>query len=147
MGWIFLAIDDIEAELAGTASQLARVCPGATVLTAGSGEAALIILEERRIIPSLIFLDYGMPRMNGIEFLTELRTRRWLERAPVVIVSEPIADRHIVTCYRMGAGTFLTKPIHQFDLRQAIRDYARPAQQMAAASIVSVAAGAQRSAA
>lgn len=136
MKWTFLVVDDNETELRGTTAQLARVYPGAEMLTASSGSAALTLLEERRIIPSLMLVDFAMPGMNAVEFLSELKMRRWLERAPVIVVSEPIADRHIVTCYRMGAASFLAKPVHQFELRQAIREFARPAQQMAAASMV-----------
>lgn len=137
MKWTFLVVDDNETELRGTTAQLARVYPGAEVLNAVSGHDALALLEQRRIIPSLILVDFAMPGMNAIEFLSELKMRRWLERAPVIVLSEPIADRHMVTCYRMGASSFLAKPVHQFDLRQSIREFARPAQQMAAASVFS----------
>ncbi len=147
MTWLFLVIDDNEVELRGTAAQVARVYPGASVLSAASGEAALALLEERRTVPSLVLLDYAMPEMSGLEFLGLMRQRRWLERTPVVFVSEPIADRHMVTCYRMGASAFLAKPVHQFDLRQAIREFARPAQQMAAASVVAISGGVRRTSA
>ncbi len=137
MNWTFLVVDDNAQELAATASLLQRIYPPSQAWTATGGAEAIALLEERRTVPSLVFLDYAMPGMNGIEFLSEVRNLRWLERLPVVMLSEPIADRLVVNCYRLGASSFFAKPIHQFELRQAIRDFARPARQMASASVVS----------
>lgn len=136
MNWTFLVVDDLEIELNGTASLLKRVYPASITWTANSGAAALSLLEERRTVPSLVLLDYAMPGMTGLEFLSELRMRRWLERVPVVMLSEPIADKLVVNCYRLGASAFLTKPLHQFELRQAIKDFARPARQMSSATVL-----------
>jgi DNA-binding NarL/FixJ family response regulator len=74
--------------------------------------------------------------MNGIEFLGKVRQRRWLERVPVTLLSEPVDDRIVITCYRLGAAAFLTKPARQYELREAVRDFAIPAERMAAATIV-----------
>lgn len=136
MPWTFLVVDDNEADLDATAASLLRMGPGASVLKAASGEAALRLLEEKRLVPSLIFLDYQLPGMNGISFLGELRTRRWLERAPVAILSDPMPDRLVVSCYRLGAAACLAKPASQFELREIVREHARPAQTMAAATTI-----------
>lgn len=147
MNWTFLVVDDLEIEMNGTASLLKRVYPASTAWTANSGVAALNLLEERRTVPSLVLLDYAMPGMTGLEFLSELRMRRWLDRVPVVMLSEPIADKLVVNCYRLGASAFLTKPLHQFELRQAIKDFARPARQMSSATVLAGGEEIQRNAA
>jgi len=136
MAWTFLVVDDNEAEAARAVQQLKAIEPTAQILTALSGETAIDLLEERRIVPSLTFVDFAMPGMNGIEFLGQMRHRRWLERAPVAILSEAIADRHIINCYRLGACAFLMKPAKTHELRETLRDFAQQANQMTAASLV-----------
>ena len=133
---IFVVVDDNQLEGDGTAAQLKRFDPTSEVLRAGSGQAALTLLEERRVVPSLIFLDYQMPGMNGIDTLVALRGMRWLERVPIAMVTEPIADRLVVNSYRLGACAFLTKPVPNFELREVVRDHCQEARQMAAATMV-----------
>ena len=132
---VFLIVDDNQLEGDGTAGQLRRFDPTCEVLRADSGELALTLLEQRRVVPSLIFLDYQMRGMNGIDTLLELRRMRWLERVPIAMVTEPIADRLVVNSYRLGACAFLTKPLPNFELREVVRDFAQEAHQMAAATM------------
>lgn len=147
MAWTFLVVDDNEAEAARAVQQLRAIQPAAEILTARDGEEAIHLLEERKIVPSLTFADFAMPGMNGIELLGQMRQRRWLERAPVAILSEPVADRHVVNCYRLGACAFLTKPAKTHELRETLRDYAQPSQQMTAGTAVPGSGGAGQRAA
>ncbi|MCC6388225.1 MAG: response regulator [Dehalococcoidia bacterium] len=132
----FLVVDSQPSDLENTARQLKLVVPGAEILTAPSAEAALALLEEQRIVPSMIFVDYHLPGMSGIEMLGEVRHRRWLERAPVAMLSQPVADKVVVTSYRLGACAFLSKPARAHELREAVRDFAQAALRMSAATPV-----------
>ncbi len=78
--------DDFRAVLADSLEE-----EGYGVLGAGSGEAALALLEDaskgRTRKPDLVVLDLVMPRMTGIEVLQRLRkSRRWA-RLPVLVVT------------------------------------------------------------
>lgn len=136
MSWTFLIIDSNEADANHSARQVQSVAPGCQVLVAGGGGAALALLEERRLAPSLILAEFALADMNGIELLGQVRSRRWLEGTPVAMLSALVDDRHVVHCYRLGACTFLTRPVPAYALRETIRDFARPAEQMSAASVV-----------
>jgi DNA-binding response OmpR family regulator len=74
-----------------------------------SGEAALdaVALVEYDVV----LLDLGLPKMSGLDVLTQLRSRAI--NTPVVIISarDQIADR--VKGLNLGADDYLTKP---FDL-------------------------------
>jgi two-component system response regulator len=138
---VFLVIDDNSKDAAGTQRQLQLIDPQAEVLVAADGDSALALLTERRVAPSLVCLDYALGGRNGIEILSEIRTQRWLERVPVVMLTEPIADRLVVNCYRLGAAAFLTKPVSTYELKETVRDFAQETRQLAAASLVTGATG------
>jgi CheY-like chemotaxis protein len=134
---IFLVVDDHPGDLEQTAAQLKTLSVGAEILTAPSGEAGLEMLHTRRVMPSLVFLDFDLgDAMSGIEFLGRVRQTRWLDRVPIAMLSEPVADRFVVTSYRLGVCAFLTKPVRGYELREAIRDFAQPAKRMTSATVI-----------
>lgn len=134
---IFTVVDDNAAELESTAQQILALSPGAEIIKAASGEAALETLFARRVVPSLIFLDFKMGSgMNGLQLLGQLRQTRWLEGVPIAMLTEPVQDRDLVTFYRLGICSLLTKPVHGFELREAIRDFSQPARELTSASVV-----------
>jgi two-component system response regulator len=71
--------------------------------------------------PSLILLDINLPRLNGLEVLTELKSDRDLLTIPVVVMTTSAAQEDIVRCYQLHANAFVTKPVG-FDLyMEAVR--------------------------
>ncbi|PBJ15897.1 response regulator [Flavobacterium sp. ACN6] len=46
----------------------------------------LLVTEN---LPDLIFLDYNMPRMNGLELLEKLKAEKRLANIPVILISTP----------------------------------------------------------
>jgi len=68
-----LVVDDVDllCDLARTFLELA----GLTVLVASSGEQALKILEESTAPVDLLFTDYRMPGMNGVELMEQVAAR------------------------------------------------------------------------
>lgn len=61
-------------------------------------------------IPDLIVLDLMMPRLNGIEFIVNLKSSGFYRNIPVVVVSSD-EDREIIDhCYNLGVTHYLTKP-------------------------------------
>lgn len=128
MAYLFLVVDSAEREAAQSARQIQAAQRGAEVIVATTGEEALALLVRRKVVPSLIFLNFNLPDMNGIEFLGRVRQARWLARAPVAMLTEPVSDRGVIACHRLGVCAFLTKPVQTFDLRESLRDYAREAR-------------------
>jgi signal transduction histidine kinase/CheY-like chemotaxis protein len=58
---------------------------GWSVMSAEDGQAALRCVAERR--PAMILLDLMMPRMNGFEFIAELRKTESWRSIPIVVVT------------------------------------------------------------
>lgn len=80
---------------------------------AGDGLLALEALRgdtlprERR----LVLLDLNMPRMNGIEFLRELRADPDLHNTAVVVLTTSDQERDRVEAYNLHVAGYLVKPV------------------------------------
>ena len=59
----------------------------------------------------LILLDLNMPRMNGIEFLRELRKDPEIASIPVVVLTTSNDDRDKVEAYNLNVAGYLLKPV------------------------------------
>ncbi len=59
----------------------------------------------------LVLLDLNMPRMNGIEFLRELRADVSLRATPVVVLTTSNDDRDKVDAYDLNVAGYLLKPV------------------------------------
>jgi DNA-binding NtrC family response regulator len=71
---------------------------------------ALELLVSKTLNPEVIFLDLNMPKMNGQQFLTELKSRDDLADIPVIIFSTSSHPSTIEELKKMGAKDFFTKP-------------------------------------
>ena len=60
--------------------------------------------------PQLILLDLNMPRMNGLEALTEIKKDPSLQSIPIVMLSTSGARDDIARSYDLGAASFIQKP-------------------------------------
>ena len=84
------------------------------IATAENGEQALEILSTLEEV-NLIVLDLNMPRMNGLEFLTELRKNEKWKYVPVIILTTSSHEEDIQRSYRLGISGYLVKPLRYED--------------------------------
>lgn len=61
--------------------------------------------------PGLILLDLNMPKKDGREALTEIKTDPNLRQIPVVVLTTSKAEEDIYRSYDLGANSFITKPV------------------------------------
>jgi CheY-like chemotaxis protein len=85
---------------------------------AGNGLEALEILRASPGLPSsmpperrLILLDLNMPKMNGIEFLHQLRADPILKHIPVVVLTTSNEERDRVQAYDLNVAGYMLKPV------------------------------------
>ncbi|HEX8358718.1 MAG TPA: response regulator [Longimicrobium sp.] len=80
---------------------------------AGNGLEALEVLRGGEMPRSrrLVLLDLNMPKMNGIEFLRELRADPELSPTPVVVLTTSDAERDKVEAYNLHVAGYLLKPV------------------------------------
>ncbi len=61
--------------------------------------------------PSIILLDINMPKMNGIEFLTELRADAELSNIAVFVMTTSGQDHDISRAYALNVAGYIIKPV------------------------------------
>jgi len=85
--------------------------------TAFNGEEALDLLLGRggvapiSPLPELILLDLNMPRMDGLEFLAEIRAMPELSAIPVFITTTSSRERERVAAAEMAVSGYIIKPL------------------------------------
>jgi len=80
----------------------------ADVKCVATGEAALQWLAEQQA--DLIFLDYRMPGMDGLEVLQRIRQMQNLASIPVILLTGDIAAQLEAKGFAAGATDFIRKP-------------------------------------
>jgi CheY-like chemotaxis protein len=84
------------------------------LFVAGDGVEALAKLRGGGAIPKgrrIVLLDLKLPRMNGIEFLRELRKDPELSSIPVVVLTTSNDDRDKIEAYKLNVAGYLLKPV------------------------------------
>jgi CheY-like chemotaxis protein len=61
--------------------------------------------------PDLILLDLNLPRKDGREVLSEVKSDPGLKRIPVVVLTTSEAEQDILTTYELHANWYIIKPI------------------------------------
>ncbi|MBI4783082.1 MAG: response regulator [Oscillatoriophycideae cyanobacterium NC_groundwater_1537_Pr4_S-0.65um_50_18] len=61
--------------------------------------------------PDLILLDLNLPKKNGREVLTEIKTHPELQTIPVVVLTTSDAEEDILRSYQLHANCYITKPV------------------------------------
>jgi CheY-like chemotaxis protein len=92
----------------------------------GNGLEALQFLGQEgkfadASLPDLILLDLNMPRMDGREFLQEVKNHPDWKRIPVVVLTTSDADRDILKSYHLQASCYITKPVSLDQFREVVK--------------------------
>ncbi len=69
------------------------------------------VLESDSPRPGLILLDLNMPKKDGREALTLIKSDPNLRQIPVVVLTTSKAEEDIYRSYDLGANSFITKPV------------------------------------
>jgi two-component system response regulator len=72
--------------------------------------------------PKLILLDIQMPKVNGIEVLQKIRSDERTSLTPVVILTSSKEDPDIRACYKLGANSYIVKPVNFEGFAESIKN-------------------------
>jgi two-component system response regulator len=71
--------------------------------------------------PALVLLDINLPRVGGLDVLRRLRSEQATRALPVVMLTTSREQRDIAESYRLGANSFVRKPIAFSDFMAMVR--------------------------
>jgi two-component system chemotaxis response regulator CheY len=113
-----LIVDDCRL----TAKILGRVMKemGFEVHTAQSGEEAIDFLSKNAT-PSLLFVDWVMPGLSGIEFIAWLRAQDTTKSVPVLMVTAERDLSKIAEAIQSGANEYIMKPFSPEIIQEKLR--------------------------
>ena len=112
----FLLVEDDEIDAERLRRAFAKLNITNKIVHAQDGVEALDILRGRDGASGLrgyvvILLDLNMPRMNGFEFLDELRGDPALTHTPVFVLTTSDREEDIEASYRKHVSGYLLKPV------------------------------------
>ena len=115
-----LLLDDSKENLA-VLQRMLKELPGMETVTTfcfATGEEALVWCRENE--PDLCVLDYNMPGMDGIGFLTEARKLPRFRGIPMVMVTGSSDSEIRQRALAAGATDFMTRPVNPDDFRARV---------------------------
>ena len=73
-------------------------------------------------LPRLILLDVKLPRMDGMEFLKNVREHPLTRLIPVVALTTSVEEKDKRTAYALGVNSYLRKPVNFFEFMELVRN-------------------------
>ena len=87
---------------------------GFAVVSAGDGKEGLERAKKDK--PDLILTDIMMPRMDGLELVTQLRREPKTAAIPVILLSAKAQNAEVQAGLEAGADDYITKPFDPLEL-------------------------------
>ena len=98
------------------------------VVVARDGVEALDYLYRREAFalrpdgnPVVILLDLKMPRLNGLQVLTQLKSDEQMRVIPVVILTSSRESPDLEKCYKLGVNAYVVKPVRFTEFVEAVK--------------------------
>lgn len=85
-------------------------------LTAPTGQEAIMLASSHN--PDVVFLDLGLPDMDGIDVIRQIRS--W-SNMPIIVISARSEDEDKISALDAGADDYLTKPFSVEELLARLR--------------------------
>ena len=126
---VILLVEDNPDDEALTLRALKKNNVANEVVVARDGVEALDYLfgtgahagRDRGQMPQVVLLDLNLPRLDGLEVLKRIRSEPTTQIVPVVVLTSSKEDRDLVESYRLGANSYVRKPVDFLEFVEAAR--------------------------
>lgn len=111
-----LIIEDNPGDVRLMREALREFNPPVDIQVAGDGDEALVFLRRKETQPevarpSLIFLDFNLPKSDSRELLREIKADPALRMIPIAVLTSSDAEKDIRDAYKLYANCYLRKPV------------------------------------
>ncbi|ASW57665.1 response regulator [Plantactinospora sp. KBS50] len=121
-----LIVDDDPGDVLMIEEALENSSVDKQIQVVGDGQEAMEFLQrsgrhpdaER---PDMILLDLNMPRMDGRQVLSRVKSDEDLRTIPIVVLTTSSTDTDILSSYTLQANAYVTKPIGLDDFTDVVQ--------------------------
>jgi CheY-like chemotaxis protein len=107
-----LLVEDDEVDIMNVQRAFRKNKINNPLFIAHNGLEALEMLRSGNIPkPHVILLDINMPKMNGLEFLQELRSDENLKRISIFVMTTSNEESDIIKAYNLNVAGYILKPL------------------------------------
>jgi len=89
-------------------------------LEAENGKKAFSLLETNKV--DLVFLDWNMPEMDGMDFLKKVRAMPNYKELPIIMVTSEAAKYNVVEALQNGATDYIVKPVQDKVFKEKVSE-------------------------
>ena len=75
---------------------------------------------DAKPLPQLVLLDLKLPKLDGLEVLSRLRSDPRTRRLPIVMLTSSSEEEDLCRSYDLGANSFVRKPLEFARFAEAI---------------------------
>jgi two-component system response regulator len=119
---VILLVEDNDDDVALTQRAFEKHRLANEIVVASDGQQALdFLFGEEPLLPTVVLLDLNLPRLSGLDVLRRIRADDRTELLPVVILTSSDHDRDVIDSYRLGANSFVRKPVDFLEFVEAAR--------------------------
>jgi CheY-like chemotaxis protein len=126
---VILLIDDSDSDIALLRQAFVKAGMRRPLQVVGDGVDGMSYLlgrgeyadREKHPMPSILLIDVNMPRLNGLELLTWLRTQPEFGHLMVIVLTGQARIEAINHAYHLGANSYLVKPVRHDELLELIQ--------------------------